>query len=101
LVAFGFGYWQRASFEDQLVLFLQPDYRVTQMDTNKRLMTVEGVSESFVVQCQEACAFFVAGGKYRMLYRGNFLEFRKDGRKLKFEIIEIRVKPPAVPGGLG
>jgi len=86
---------------DELILLLQPPYRVTQVDAKGGTMTVEGVNEAFVVRCHDQCGSFTVGRKYAMLYHGSTLEFRSKGTKLAFEITEIHVKPPAVPGGMG
>jgi hypothetical protein len=94
-------YRWRSELRDKLLLVLQPRYRVLQIDLADGLMTVEGVNEAFVVRCQDVCHDFVVGEKYRMLYRGNTLEFRHKAAVREFEIVEIRTKPPAVPGGLG
>jgi hypothetical protein len=96
-----FAYKWRKEIRDELLLLLQPGYRVLEVNSADGLMTVEGVSEDFVVRCQDLCRSFVVGGKYPMLYRGDSLEFRHKGAFREFEIVEIRVKPPTVPGGMG
>jgi len=100
-LAIGSAYKWRDPLSDELLLLLQPRYRVLQVNFPDKLMTIEGVSETFVVRCQDMCHGFVVGEKYRMLYRGNTLEFRQKGAVHEFEIVEIRIKPPAVPGGMG
>lgn len=93
--------YQWSEVRDELVLIVQPRYRVTQINSADGLMTVEGVNEGFVVRCHDLCSSFVPGGKYSMLYRGGTLEFRSKGAVRELEIIEIRVKPATVPGGMG
>ncbi len=93
--------WWKHGLREELILILQPAYRVTEIDSSNRLMTVEGVSEAYVVHCRDLCNSFVVGGKYSMLYRGSTLEYRRDGRRFEMEIQEIRTKPAAVPGGMG
>lgn len=103
LAAFGIAstYRWRSELRDGLLLTLQPRYRVLEINIPDELMTVEGVNEGFVVRCHDSCLNFVVGEKYPMLYRGTTLEFRSQGAVHEFEIVEIRVKPPAVPGGMG
>lgn len=93
-------YRWRKGLRDELLLALQPRYRVLQIDPVGGLMTVEGVNEGFVVRCQDLCHSFMLGGRYAMLYRGNALEIRHQGAVRELEIVEIRVKPPALPGGM-
>jgi hypothetical protein len=97
----GFAMWWRNGLRDELVLLLQPPYRVTQIDSTQRTMTVEGVTEAFQVRCQNICGSFKVGNKYPMLYRGASLEFRRNGQRFQLEIVGIQMKPPALPGGLG
>ncbi|HZQ69160.1 MAG TPA: hypothetical protein VFA68_11630 [Terriglobales bacterium] len=94
-------YWWRADLYDELVLLLQPPYRVIQIDAGQGTLTLEGARENFVVRCHELCGSFVVNGKYSMLYRGAALEYRGNGKRNELEIVEIRVKPPALPGGMG
>ena len=94
-------YRWRNELRDELLLLLQPRYRVLEISVPDGLMTVEGVNEGFVVRCQDQCRNFLVGKKYPMLYRGSTLEFRHKGAVHEFEIVEIRIKPPAVPGGMG
>lgn len=101
IAVIGIALWWNHGLRDWLIRILQPDYRVTAVDAAQQTMTVEGVSEAFVVRCHDLCRNFSAGSKVSMLYRGDNLEYRNHGRAVAFEIIEIRVKPPTVPGGMG
>jgi hypothetical protein len=102
LAVFGIIFAYRWKYiRDELLLIVQPRYRVTQISPADGLMRVEGINESFVVRCHDLCGSFVAGRKYPMLYRGATLEFRLKGAIRELEIVEIQVKPPTLPGGMG
>ena len=101
VLVFVVGFVWSGALRDEIVLLLQPRYRVSKIDSAGGTMTMEGINQALVVRCQNLCNSFVVGGEYPMLYRGSTLEFRRNGKTTELEIIEIHVKPAAVPGGMG
>ena len=79
MLAVVMGFLWKDTLGDELLLLLQPPYRANQVDPIAGTMTMEGVSEVFVVRCHDLCKSFVVGGRYPMLYRGSTLEFRSQG----------------------
>lgn len=63
-------------------------------------MTLQGVNESFTVRCSDACSGFQVGRKYRMLYRGEVMEYEGEKRLLRLPILQQHVEF-TVEGGRG
>jgi hypothetical protein len=101
LLAAGIAYWWRHGGEEQLILFLQADFRVAQIDPQKATMTLTRPGETLVVSCAEACDFFRIGKKYSMMNRGGVLEFKSAKRKLELPILEQHLEFEKPPGGQG
>ena len=100
-LAGGLTYWWRNGGREQLILFLQADFRVTQIDPQKGTMTLARPGEILIVSCDGVCDSFRIGKKYSMRNQGGVLEFQSAKRKLELPIIEQHLEFEKLPGGQG
>lgn len=84
-----------------MILFVQPDFRVTQIDRQNGTMTLTRPRESVIVTCTGACDLFRVGEKYSFMNRGGVLEFKTGRRRLELRIIEQHLEFEKLPGGKG
>lgn len=97
--AAGLIWWNSGGKED--VLFtLQPAFRVSSIDVKAGTLTLESANEAFVLRCAEQCSGFQTGHEYRLLYEGHFIKLKRDGRILRFPILQEHVNFD-VTGGRG
>jgi hypothetical protein len=97
-VCLSLAYWWYHGGEYHLLVALQPEFRVSEIDAHSGTMTIENANEGFLVLCQGQCAEFTIGGKYRLLYRGAFMEYRSGGRSFQFRIIRQHVNFDVIGG---
>lgn len=97
----GIAYWWRNGGREQVILFLQADFRVTNIDEPHETMTVTRPGETVVVSCSGVCDFFRVGKKYSMMNRGGALEFKSRKRTLELPILEQHLEFEKPPGGQG
>jgi hypothetical protein len=100
-LAAGVVYWWRGGGREQVLLALQPDFRVTQIDQQKKTMIVARVQETLLVSCDNWCDMFIVGKSYPMLDRGGVLEFRKKRQRIELPVLQEHVEFEMPPGGHG
>jgi hypothetical protein len=100
-LAAGIAYWWHHGGREQVILFLQADFRVTHIDQQNGTMTLTRPGETLIVSCAAACDFFRIGKKYSMMNRGGVLEFKSASRKLELPILEQHLEFEKPPGGQG
>jgi hypothetical protein len=101
ILAAGIAYWWHNGGREKIILFLQDDFRVTNIDQPNRTMRLTRPGEIVIVSCDGACDFFRVGEKYSMMNRGGVLEFKSRKRRLELPILEQHLefeKPPGVQG---
>jgi hypothetical protein len=94
-------HWWRNGGREQLLLALQPDFTVTQIDHQAKVMTLSRVRESLIVSCDRWCDVFTVGKRYPMFDRGGILEYRRSGQKIKLPVVQEHVDFETSPGGHG
>ena len=100
ILAGGVVYWRNGGRE-QVILFLQADFRVTQIDPQNGTMTLTRPGETVMVRCAAVCDLFRVGRKYSMMNRGGVLECKARHRKIEMPIIEQHLEFEKPPGGQG
>lgn len=101
ILAAGITYWWRDGGRERVILFLQADFRVTNIDQVNGTMTLTRPGETVIVSCAGACDLFRIGKKYSLMNRGGVLEFKSAKRKVELPILEQHVEFEKLPGGQG
>ncbi len=99
LLAAGLIYRWRVSLWEQMILFLQSDFKVVIIDPQAKNMTLTRPGETLLVDCEDVCSMFKVGKKYSLMDRGGVLEFKRGGSKLELPIIEQHLEFEKMPGG--
>lgn len=90
-------WWNRGG-DYQLSVALQPEFRVSSIDPQAGTMRIENAHEGFVVHCADTCGTFTIGSHYRMVYRGAVMEYRRNGKRFRFPILQQRVNFEVIGG---
>lgn len=94
-------HWWLNGGHEQVVLALQPDFRVIGVDHQTKTMTLSRAHESFVVNCNDSCDLFRLDRKYPMFVRGSMLEYSRGSKKIKLQVMQEHVDFETPPGGHG
>jgi hypothetical protein len=101
ILAVGVLLWWRNGGREEIILFLQGDFRVTKINQQDKTMTLTRRRETLIVNCASVCGLFRVGKKYSMMNRGGVLEFKSGKGKLELPIIEQHLEFEKLPGGQG
>ena len=94
-------HWWQNGGQEQLLLVLQPNFTVTQVDSQAKTVTLSRVQESWIANCDRWCDVFAVGKKYPMFNRGSLLEYRRNGQKITLPVLREHVNFGTPPGGHG
>jgi len=94
-------YHWRAGLWEQLLLFIQPDFKVVAIDLQNKNMTLSRTGETLLVDCEDVCNTFKVGKKYSVIDRDGVLEFKRGRQKLELPILEQHLEFEKMPGGRG
>jgi len=101
VIAGGLIYHWRTGLRDQVILFLQSDFKVVAIDPQTRNMTLSRPGENLLVNCEDVCSLFKVGKKYSLMDRGGVLELKRGSLKLELPILEQHLEFEKMPGGKG
>jgi hypothetical protein len=101
ILAGGVLLWWRNGDREEIILFLQGDFRVAKINQQDKTMTLTRRRETLLVNCAGVCDLFRVGKKYSMMNRGGVLEFKSGKRKLELPIIEQHLEFEKLPSGQG
>jgi hypothetical protein len=89
--------WLVTAKRADLVLWLEPSFRVTAVDLSKKQMTLQRENHRYVVDCAAVCTSFGVGKSYRLQERGGVMKYRG----IEFRILEEQIQFQTGPGGHG
>jgi hypothetical protein len=94
-------HWWLNGGHEQVLVALQPDFRVIGIDHQAKTMTLSRAQESFTVSCEDSCDLFRLNRKYSMFERGGILEYSRHGKRIKLQVLQEHVDFETPPGGHG
>ena len=82
--------WWGGSGQEFLLETVHP-FRVTQIETSARAMSLVHGNRTYIVRCDAQCIYFRASDTYPMKDVGDAVEYGAKGQKIKLPILEEHI----------